>query len=89
MAGLVTFIPLFWASVPACLPGPGSAKAISAVATIGLLGGVVSPAVIGWLNTHMGSMSIGIYVFGGLFCLGGLMYAKATRNVANLRRREV
>lgn len=87
MAGLVTFIPLFWASVPACFPG--SAKAVSAVATIGLLGGVVSPAVIGWLNTHMGSMSIGIYVFGGLFCLGGLLYAKTTRNVANLRRREV
>ena len=34
-------------------------------------------------------MSIGIYVFGGLFCLGGLLYAKTTRNVANLRRREV
>ncbi|MFJ4131479.1 MFS transporter [Pseudomonas cyclaminis] len=87
MAGLVTFIPLFWASVPACLPGPGSAKGISAVATIGLLGGVVSPAVIGWLNTHIGSMDIGLYVFGGLFALGGLLYARTTRNVANLRRR--
>ncbi|MGH8347908.1 MAG: MFS transporter [Pseudomonas sp.] len=89
MAGLVTFIPLFWASVPACLPGPGAAKAISAVATIGLLGGVASPAVIGWLNTHIGNMSIGIYVFGGLFGLGGLLYAKTTRNVASLRPRIV
>ncbi|WP_225869763.1 MFS transporter [Glaciimonas sp. PCH181] len=89
MAALVTFIPLFWASVPACLPGPGVANAIAAIATIGLLGGVVSPASIGWLKTHTGSMSIGIYVFGALFALGGLLYARATRSVANLRQREV
>ncbi|SAL86012.1 major facilitator transporter [Caballeronia arvi] len=89
MAATLTFIPLFWASVPACLPGPGVANAIAAVATIGLLGGVVSPASIGWLKTHTGSMSIGIYIFGALFAAGGLLYAGATRNVANLRQREV
>jgi len=86
MAGLVTFIPLFWASVPACLPGPGSAKGISAVATIGLLGGVASPAVIGWLNTHIGNMDIGLYLFGVLFGLGSLLYSRATRNVVSLCR---
>jgi len=89
MAGLVTFIPLFWASVPACLPGPGSAKGISAVATVGLFGGVISPAVMGWMNTHLGSMSLGIYVFGAIFALGGLLYAKATQNVASLRPKEM
>lgn len=89
MAALVTFIPLFWASVPACFPGPGAANAIAAVMTVGLVGGVVSPASIGWLNTHTGSMSIGIYVFGALFAFGGLLYARATRTVANLRKHEV
>ncbi|MBB5497554.1 MFS transporter [Paraburkholderia sp. MM5384-R2] len=88
-AALFTFIPLFWASVPACLPGPGVANAIAAVATIGLLGGVVSPASIGWLKTHTGSMSVGIYIFGALFAAGGLLYARTTRNVANLRKREI
>ncbi|PTB19091.1 MFS transporter [Trinickia symbiotica] len=88
-AALFTFIPLFWASVPACLPGPGVANAIAAVATIGLLGGVVSPASIGWLKTHMGGMSTGIYLFGALFAVGGLLYARTTRNVANLRQRKI
>ncbi|MGF6299440.1 MFS transporter [Paraburkholderia sp. WC7.3d] len=89
MAAQLTFIPLFWVSVPACLPGPGTANAIAAVATVGLLGGVLSPTSIGWLKTHTGSMSIGIYIFGALFAAGGLLYARTTRRVVNLRPRKV
>lgn len=84
---LFTLVPLFWAIVPASLPGPGTANAIAAVTTIGVLGAVVSPLSIGWLKTHTGSMSVGLYAFGALLAAGALLLAAITPDVTNLRRR--
>lgn len=89
MGAQFSFIPLFWASVPACLPGPDVAKVTAAIATIGIIGGLVSSTSIGWLKTHTGSLSIGMYLFGALFAAGGILYAITTRHVVNLRPRKI
>ncbi|MBP0594291.1 MFS transporter [Paraburkholderia sp. LEh10] len=83
---LYSLIPLFWAIVPACLPGPGTPNAIAAVTTLGVLGAVVSPLSIGWLNTHTGSLTIGLYAFGALLASGALLLAFVIRRVTALQR---
>jgi sugar phosphate permease len=79
-AGIFSTVPLFWAIPSAWLSGrAGAASGIALISSIGLLGGFVSPTVIGWLKTTTGSMNTGLYVFSALFAIGAVLLLAITR----------
>ncbi|SDV50682.1 MFS transporter [Chitinasiproducens palmae] len=64
---------LFWAIPPTCLSPDASAAGIAVISAIGILGGFVSPALIGWLKAVTGSFSAGLLPMTALICCGGLV----------------
>jgi D-galactonate transporter len=62
---------VFWAMPSDYLKGDAAAGGIALINSIGLLGGFVSPSIIGWAKTATGSMSAGLFVMVGLLILGG------------------
>jgi len=70
--GILATMPLFWAIPTAYLSGPAAAGGIALINSLGLVGGFVSPFVIGWLKTLSGSVNYGLYVVTALMVLGAL-----------------
>jgi nitrate/nitrite transporter NarK len=64
---------VFWAMPSDYLKGDAAAGGIALINSIGLLGGFVSPSIIGWAKTATGSMSAGLFVMVGLLILGGVV----------------
>jgi nitrate/nitrite transporter NarK len=46
---------------------------IALINTIGLLGGFLSPTIIGWAKTATGSLQAGLFVMVGLLVLGAVL----------------
>src|SRR3569832_1470439 len=69
-AGVVAAIPTFWTLPPKILTGAGAASGIALINTIGQLGGIVSPVMVGSVKDLTGSTTPALYVIGGLclFC---------------------
>jgi hypothetical protein len=57
------------------LKGDAAAGGIALINSIGLLGGFVSPSIIGWAKTAYGSLNAGLFVMVGLLVLGGIAIA--------------
>jgi len=55
------------------LKGPGAAAGIALINSIGLLGGFLSPTVIGWTKTMTGSIQAGLFVMVGLLVAGAIL----------------
>jgi D-galactonate transporter len=70
--GILATMPLFWAMPTAYLSGPASAGGIALINSLGLIGGFVSPFVIGWFKTATGSVNYGLYFVTALMVLGGI-----------------
>jgi nitrate/nitrite transporter NarK len=67
---------VFWAIPSDYLKGDVAAGGIALINTIGLLGGFLSPTIIGWAKTATGSLQAGLYVMVALLALGaGLLLA--------------
>ncbi|MCP2091768.1 UNVERIFIED_ORG: MFS family permease [Paraburkholderia sediminicola] len=64
---------VFWAIPSDYLKGDAAAGGIALINTIGLLGGFLSPTIIGWTKTATGSMQAGLYVMVGLLVLGAIL----------------
>ncbi|CAB3798375.1 Putative tartrate transporter [Paraburkholderia ultramafica] len=78
--GIFATVPLFWAIPSAYLSGTaGAAVGIATISSIGLLGGFISPVVIGWLKTKTGSMDAGLYTFAALFACRAVLLLVITR----------
>jgi glycolate oxidase iron-sulfur subunit len=60
VAGVVTAVPLFWALPTSFLGGVAAAAGIALVNCTGNLGGFFSPAIIGILKTHTGTLNSGL-----------------------------
>jgi len=60
VAGVVTSIPMFWALPTSFLGGAAAAAGIALVNCTGNLGGFFSPAIIGILKTHTGTLDSGL-----------------------------
>jgi MFS family permease len=75
-AGVVASIPAFWALPPKLLTGAGAAGGIALVNTLGQLGGLVSPVMVGYIHDVTGSVTPALYVIAGLCgaCAVFLMY---------------
>jgi MFS family permease len=67
-AGVVAAIPTFWTLPPKILVGAGAASGIALINTLGQLGGLVSPVMVGSIKDHTGTTTPALYVIAGL-CL--------------------
>ncbi|WP_343547938.1 MFS transporter [Ralstonia sp.] len=65
-AGVVAAIPAFWALPPKLVAGAGAAAGIALINTLGQLGGIVSPVVVGRIKDMAGSTTPALYLIGGL-----------------------
>lgn len=70
--GILATMPLFWAMPTAYLSGPAAAGGIALINSLGLIGGFVSPFVIGWFKTTTGSVNGGLYFVTVLMVLGAV-----------------
>jgi MFS family permease len=63
-AGVVASIPAFWALPPRILTGAGAASGIALINTLGQLGGIVSPVMVGRIKDVTGSTTPALYAIG-------------------------
>lgn len=70
---ILTTMPVFWTIPTAYLSGSAAAGGIALINSIGLIGGFVSPSVIGWLKTTTGSLTYGLYIFAGVLVFGAFV----------------
>ena len=70
--GILATMPLFWAMPTAYLSGPAAAGGIALINSLGLIGGFVSPFVIGWFKTATGRVDYGLYFVTALMVLGAI-----------------
>ncbi|WP_330216457.1 MFS transporter [Pseudomonas sp. AM8] len=64
---------LFWTLPPTYLGQSSAAGGIAAISSLGILGGFVSPTLIGYLNVLTGDVTLGLGIMALLIALGGLM----------------
>jgi len=72
-AGVVASIPAFWALPPKLVTGAGAAGGIALINTLGQLGGIVSPVMVGRIKDVTGSTTPALYVIGALALLCALI----------------
>ncbi len=63
---------VFWAIPPTYLSREAAAAGIAVISSIGILGGFVSPSIIGWMKTATGSLDAGLLLMAGISITGGL-----------------
>jgi MFS family permease len=66
---------VYWAMPPEYIKGDAAAGAIALINSIGLVGGFISPSIIGWSKTVFGSLNPGLFVIVGLLFLGSMLIA--------------
>lgn len=72
-AGVVAAIPAFWALPPKLVSGAGAAGGIALINTLGQLGGIVSPVMVGRVRDMTGSTTPALYVIGAMTLLCALI----------------
>ncbi|BAN25302.1 MFS transporter [Caballeronia insecticola] len=72
-AGVIASIPAFWALPPKLLTGAGAAGGIALINTLGQLGGIVSPVMVGRIRDTMGSTTPALYVIGAMSVVCALL----------------
>jgi MFS family permease len=73
--GVVASIPAFWALPPKLLTGAGAAGGIALINTLGQLGGIVSPVMVGRVMDLTGSTTPALYVIGAMSLVCALVLA--------------
>jgi D-galactonate transporter len=63
---------LFWSIPPTYLSREAAATGIAVISSLGILGGFVSPTLIGWIKGATGSIQMGLLALTGLVVVGGL-----------------
>lgn len=71
--GIIGGMPTFWAMPPKLVVGAGAAGGIALINTLGQMGGIVSPIMVGSIKDMTGSASPALYVIGGLCLLACLI----------------
>ncbi|GAB2873825.1 MFS transporter [Paraburkholderia jirisanensis] len=65
-AGVVASIPAFWALPPKLVTGAGAAGGMALINTLGQLGGIVSPVMVGRIRDVTGSTTPALYVIAAM-----------------------
>jgi MFS family permease len=73
VVGVVTAIPMFWALPTSFLGGAAAAAGIALVNCTGNLGGFFSPAIIGFLKTHTGTLNSGLILIAACMLASALL----------------
>jgi nitrate/nitrite transporter NarK len=63
---------LFWSIPPTYLGRDAAAAGIAVISSLGILGGFVSPTLIGWIKSATGSIQMGLLALIALVIVGGL-----------------
>ncbi len=63
---------LFWSIPPTYLGRDAAATGIAVISSLGILGGFVSPTLIGWIKGATGSIQMGLGALTALVIVGGL-----------------
>jgi len=71
--GVMSALPLQWSFLTAFLGGSSAATAIGLVSSVGNLGGLVSPAMIGWLKGQTGTLHAGMYAIAASVVISALI----------------
>ena len=89
-AGVITTISQFWVLPPAILSGAAAAAGLALANTVGSLSGVVSPYVIGLIQTATGSTGTSIYGLAVSLLIGNalVLFALPARLVNSPPKRE-
>jgi len=72
-AGYLCATAMYWTIPTFYLSESARAGGIAFINTLGQLGALGTPVLIGWIKTHSGSMSSGLYIVAGLVALGALI----------------
>src|SRR5262249_21280695 len=67
-AGILASIPAFWTLPPKLMSGPAAAGGIALINTLGQLGGIVSPILVGRVKDLTGSATPALYLI-AVLCL--------------------
>jgi nitrate/nitrite transporter NarK len=73
VVGVVTCIPTFWALPTSFLGGAAAAAGIALVNCTGNLGGFFSPAIIGALKTHTGTLNSGLLLIAACMLVSAIL----------------
>jgi nitrate/nitrite transporter NarK len=71
-ATIFTGMPLFFAILTSYLSSSAAAGGIAVINSLALIGGFVSPAIMGWAKTTTGSFTSGLYILATLLVVAGL-----------------
>jgi MFS family permease len=83
--GIVACIPAFWALPPKLVTGVGAAGGIALINTLGQLGGIVSPVMVGWIKDATGSATPALYLIAGLCLLAAAILSFAVPKALRVR----
>src|SRR6202047_3335797 len=68
------------------LTGPALATGIAWVNSVGILGGSVSPPIVGWLKDYTGNFTGGLYALAGFGLLAAILAAGGGREAPGAER---
>jgi D-galactonate transporter len=85
--GVMTTISQFWTLPPAVLGGAAAAAGLALANSIGSISGVVSPYVIGWLQTTTGSTGNGVLGLAVSMVIGAILTLTLSARAVNSRAR--
>jgi len=71
--GIFAAMPTFWTMPTAMLTGTGAAAGIAAINSIGNLGGLAGPSLIGWIRTATGTFVAPMIALAATLIFGGVM----------------
>jgi D-galactonate transporter len=77
--GIITTMPQFWSIPTGYLKGSAAAGGIAFINSLGLIGGFMSPFVLGWIKTSTGSLDLGNWLMAGVMAAGGVVVLFAVR----------
>ncbi|WP_174362609.1 MFS transporter [uncultured Caballeronia sp.] len=86
--GVMTTISQFWVLPPAILSGAAAAAGLAVANSVGSISGVVSPYVIGLIQTATGSTGNGVLGLAVSLVIGSVLVFTVPAKLVNVRRRE-
>lgn len=72
-AGHLSSLSVFWTIPSTDLPPASAAAGIAVVSSIGALGGLVGPSLIGYVKSTTGSLELGLQVAGCFVLFGSIL----------------
>ena len=70
---IYSLLPLFWSLASTYFAGTSAAAgSLALINSLGLIGGFVSPSIMGWLKTATGSLASGLYVMAAMLAAGAV-----------------